>query len=144
MKKLKKIILCCLVLVFTGMIATAQARYVVSDSSPMLFNDKNVRVYADTSNQASYREVLNKSDQFVPSDQIKSYKGSVTYWIIQDIASELDHDREIQIDASGWRDLTAHVINDKGEGQAVEIDRLCRQLQPLSCRKPDCNSHYPI
>jgi hypothetical protein len=97
MKKLKKIILCCLVLVFAGMLTTAHARYVVSDGSPMLFNDKNVRVYEDTSNRASYEEVLKKSDQFVPPDQIRSYKGSVTYWIIQQISSELDHDRELQI-----------------------------------------------
>ena len=136
MKKLKKIILCCLVLVFTGMIATAQARYVVSDSSPMLFNDKNVRVYADTSNQASYREVLKKSDQFVPSDQIKSYKGSVTYWIIQDIASELDHDREIQIDASGWRDLTAHVINDKGEVKQLKSTGFVGSFNPYLAGSP--------
>jgi hypothetical protein len=136
MKKLKKIILCCLVLVFTGLIATAQARYVVSDSSPMLFNDKNVRVYADTSNQASYREVLKKSDQFVPSDQIKSYKGSVTYWIIQDIASELDHDREIQIDASGWRDLTAHVINDKGEVKQLKSTGFVGSFNPYLAGSP--------
>ena len=136
MKKLKKVILCCLVLVFSGLLTPAYARYVITESTPMVFNDKTAHVYEDSTHRATSEDILGKSDQFVPANEIKKFKGSVTYWIIQKIASDLNHDREIQIEASGWRDLTAHVINEQGQIKTLKPTGFVGSSNPFLAGSP--------
>lgn len=119
MKNIIKILLSCLLWISSGVLTDTHAAYIVSDKTPMIFHDDAIRVFEDPTNQASYEDVLRKTDQFIPAQQIKVFKSSVTYWIIQEIVSELDKDREIRIDATGWRDLTPHVIDDKGHIQKL-------------------------
>ena len=64
MKKLKIIIFCCVAFFLTLSLNEAHARYVVSASTPMVFNDKEVRVYEDLSHQASHEDILKKLDLF--------------------------------------------------------------------------------
>lgn len=136
MKRIKEIMLCCLFLLISALSTQAQARYVVSESTPMVFSDKDVRVFEDPTNRASAEEVLRKSDQFIPANQIKTFKGSVTYWVIQRIASDLNQDREIQIEASGWKDLTAHIVNDKGELKKLKSTGFVGSSNPFLAGSP--------
>lgn len=115
MTKLKKIIFCLMSVVLAFVFTEAQARYVVTEATPIVFHDKEVRVYEDPTNRASHEDVLKKLDLFVPANQVTRYKPSATYWIVQQIASGLDYDREIQIEASGWKDLTAYLLDSQGK-----------------------------
>ncbi len=136
MKKLKTIIFCCVALVLTLSLDEAHARYVVAESTPMVFNDKEVRVYEDLTHQASHEDILKKLDLFVPANQITRYKPSATYWIIQQIASDLDHDREIQIEASGWKDLSAYLIDHQGSVKKLKPIGFVGSFNPYLAGSP--------
>lgn len=96
---------------FLSLFFEANAGISFSESTPIIFNDKNIRVFEDPTNSADYEKVLGQQDKFVTPNQIKFFKADVTYWIIQDIVNHFDHDKQIQIDASGWRELAAYVIH---------------------------------
>ncbi len=136
MKKLKTIIFCCVALVLTLSLDKAHARYVVSESTPMVFNDKEVRVYEDLTHQASHEDILKKLDLFVPANKITRYKPSATYWIIQQIASDLNHDREIQIEASGWKDLSAYLIDHQGSVKKLKPIGFVGSFNPYLAGSP--------
>ena len=59
--------------------------------------------------------MLAQQDKFIPADQIKIIRPDASYWIIQDIVNNFDQDKRIQIDSSGWRELSPYVIRNDGE-----------------------------
>ena len=81
----------------------------------MMFSDKEVLVFQDPSQSLSAQEVLNSSEKFVNTKDIKSFAPSVNYWILQNIKSQLTTDRVIQVDATGWRDVQPHVLYADGQ-----------------------------
>lgn len=115
MKNIKINLFSCLLVLSTLFGADARATFIVSETTPMVFHDDQVTVFEDPTNQASFEQVLNNPDRFVPADQIKTFKPSVSYWVMQRMISRLDKDREIRIDSTGWKNLTAHIINERGE-----------------------------
>ncbi len=102
----------------------------------MVFNDKDIQVYVDLTNRANANEVIARQDQFVPASQIKNFKGSVTYWITQRIASGLDHDRELQVEASGWMDLTPHIVRDSGAIEKLKSTGFVGSSNPFLAGSP--------
>ncbi|MEB3213514.1 MAG: 7TM-DISM domain-containing protein, partial [Leptolyngbyaceae bacterium] len=104
-----------------GFHKNSAAELVVSDSTPMMFSDKDILVFQDVSQSMTERDVLNNADKLVSPKDIKSFEPSVNYWIVQKIRSQLPTDRFIQIDATGWRDVQPYV---------VDQDNSIKQLKP--------------
>lgn len=111
-----RVVLC----VFAVLAVPAHAKILVSSSTPMVFSDKDILVFADPTQQVTAQEVYEKKGQFVHPDQIKSFKSNVNYWILQTIESRLDHDRYIQVDASNWKELTPYLIDTSGRIEALK------------------------
>lgn len=103
-----------ILLAFASMLAPAHAKIALTPATPMVFSDKEILVYEDPTQRATVQEVYEKRDQFVPPEQIKVFKSNINYWILQKIENNLDHDRFIQVDASGWKELTPHLIDPGG------------------------------
>lgn len=104
-----------------GFHKNSAASLVVSDTTPMIFSDKDILVFQDESQSASVTDILQSSDKFVSPKEIKSFAPNINYWIIQKIRSQLTYDRVIQIDASGWRDVQPYVVDHENH---------IRQLKP--------------
>jgi serine phosphatase RsbU (regulator of sigma subunit) len=126
------------------------AELVVSDTTPMMFNDKDILVFQDFSGSASAREVLDKTDKFVSPKQIKSFTPTVNYWILQKIRSQLSTDRIIQIDATGWRDVQPYVIDHENQIKQLKSTGFVGarnaflEISPFSAKIGDNNSQFPI
>ncbi len=114
MKKLKKQFVFILLFSLLVIVQHTHARMVLSDAMPIIFKDADIQVYEDSTNRADHLNVLDNLNLFIPATEIKSFKPHVTYWVVQKIFNGLDQDRELQIDHSGWRELTAYVIDAKG------------------------------
>lgn len=99
---------------FAGQAIPSFADAAITSTTPIIFSDKDVLVFEDANQSSSPEEILKNRDKFVPPQQIKGYRPDVTYWILQKVSNSLDKDRDIQIDASGWKDLTPHVIDEHG------------------------------
>ena len=91
------------------------AKILVTPETPMVFTDKDVLIFEDPTQQATVHDVYKLQDKFVQPEQIKSRKSNVNYWVLQKIESKLDHDRVIQVDASGWKRLTPHLVDSEGQ-----------------------------
>ena len=102
-------------------ISQAQTPFEITPDTPIQFREKtNILVFVDTTNRAQYQDVLKQLDLFVPASQIGPFKTSVTYWIYQRMVNRLDADTYIQIDSSGWKDLTSHIIDGSGNVQTLK------------------------
>jgi len=86
----------------------------------MVFTDKDILVFEDPTRQVTVEEVYKQQDRFVRPEQIRSLKSNTNYWVLQKIESKLDHDRFIQIDASGWKRLTPHLIDSEGRARQLK------------------------
>lgn len=102
-------------LVFTCVFAPCQAKILVTPETSMVFTDKDILVFEDPTQQATVHDVYKQQDKFVKPEQIKSLKSNVNYWVLQKIESKLDHDRVIQVDASGWKRLTPYLTDSQGQ-----------------------------
>jgi len=137
--KMKKQIKQFIFILFFSLFAIVQyahGRVVLSESMPILFKDADIRVYEDTSNQADYLNVLGKLDYFVTPTDIKTFKPYVSYWVVQKIVNELNQDRELQIDHSGWRELTAYVIDSKGNASMLKSAGFVGNHNPFLAANP--------
>lgn len=105
-----------------GLVKSSSAEIVVSETTPLMFSDKEVLVLQDTSQSLTAHDVLNNVDKFISAKDIKSFAPSVNYWVLQNIKSQLTTDRVIQIDSSGWRDVQPHVLYADGQ---------LKQLKPI-------------
>ena len=90
----------------------AQKAYTVTDKTPMEFNSKDVLVLEDRTHQLTAQTALASLPQFQAAENVlaKGFDPSVTYWIYQKIASQLSTDRELRIESTGWKALTAYII----------------------------------
>ena len=90
----------------------AQNAYIVTDKTPIEFSNKHVLVLEDASNQMTAEAALDSLSRFEDAETVvaRGFKPSVTYWIYQKIASQLPVDRELRIESTGWKGLTAYVI----------------------------------
>ena len=133
-----------------GLVKTSSAELVVSETTSMMFSDKEVLVFQDASQSLSAQEVLNSSDKFVNPKNIKSFAPSVNYWILQKIKSQLPTDRVIQIDASGWRDVQPHVLYADGQLEQLKptgfigARNAFLEISPSTAKIADNLSQFPI
>jgi serine phosphatase RsbU (regulator of sigma subunit) len=119
-KNLQTSIYIALLFLFTSLLVPGHAKTTVSATTPIVFSDKEVSVFEDVSQTAKPSELLENLDKFVSPQNIKTYQSNVAYWIVQKVANDLDRDRDIQIDASGWKDLTPYVVKADGSIQRLK------------------------
>ncbi len=107
-------------LAFTCAFAPCHAKVLLTPETSMVFTDKDILVFEDPTQQATVQDVYKQQDKFVKPECIKPLKSNVTYWVLQKIESKLDHDRVIQVDASGWRRLTPHLVDSEGQIRSLK------------------------
>ena len=118
--------------------ANAQTPFEITPETPIRFKDKtNIRVFVDSTNEAQQEDVLRKLDQFSPASQIETLLPSVTYWIYQKMVSRLDVDTDLQIDSSGWKDLTSHIIDSAGQVKTLKPTGFIASHNPYLSASPD-------
>ena len=133
-----------------GLVKSSSAEIVVSETTPLMFSDKEVLVLQDTSQSLTAHDVLNSVDKFVSAKDIKSFAPSVNYWVLQNIKSQLTTDRVIQIDSSGWRDVQPHVLY--ADGQLKQLKPIgfigarnaFLDIGPSTAKIADSASQFPI
>ena len=133
-----------------GLVKSSSAEIVVSETTPLMFSDKEVLVLQDTSQSLTAHDVLNNVDKFVSAKDIKSFAPSVNYWVLQNIKSQLTTDRVIQIDSSGWRDVQPHVLY--ADGQLKQLKPIgfigarnaFLDIGPSTAKIADSASQFPI
>ena len=110
---------------------------ITPDTSIQFKEKTNILVYVDKNNKDEYDDVLKKIDQFVPVSQVGSLKPSVTYWIYQTMVSRLDADIDLQIDFSGWKDLTSHIIDSAGQVKTLKPTGFIASHNPYLSASPE-------
>ena len=92
--------------------AFAQKAYIVNEQTPIEFSHKDVWVLEDRTNQLTPQTALASLPQFETAEAVlaKGFDPSVTYWIYQKVANQLNTDRELRIESTGWKALTAYII----------------------------------
>ena len=123
--------LCCLCLQ-----TFAQTPFTVTESTPIEFSDKGVLVFLDPDNRATPQELLGKLDQFKPASAFGPFTPGVTYWIYQKIQSRLATDREIRVDATGWKELQTHVIDAQGRLEVLPTTGFVPPHNPYLTQSP--------
>ena len=131
--------------------ANAQTPFEITPETPIRFKDKtNIRVFVDSTNEALQEDVLRKLDQFSSASQIETLMPSVTYWIYQKMVSRLDVDTDLQIDSSGWKDLTSHIIDSAGQVKTLKPTGFIASHNPYLSASPDVitrsqfTSQFPV
>ncbi|MFM7632343.1 MAG: SpoIIE family protein phosphatase [Betaproteobacteria bacterium] len=122
----------------------------MSETTPMMFSDKDILVFQDTSQSVAAQDVLNNIDKFVSPKDIKSFAPGVNYWILQKIKSQLPTDRVIQVDASGWRDVQPYVLHSDGQLKQLKVAGFVGarnaflEISPSTAKIADNTSQFPI
>ena len=118
----------------------AQTPFVVTEKTPIEFSDKQALVLEDADNQATLQDVLGKLDQFTPISKHGSFDPGVTYWIYQKFQSQLPTDREIRVDATGWKELQSFVLDAQGHIEVLQPTGLLPPHNPYLTQSPQATS----
>ena len=97
----------------------ANATFSIDASTPVQFSDKQVLVAQDLTGQATAPSMLQRLNEFAPAAAFPNFRLDVTYWVYQRLENKLSSDLTLRLDASGWKNLTAHVIREDGLIQAL-------------------------
>lgn len=117
-------------------VTPSHAKISMTPETPMVFTDKDILVFEDPTQQATAQDVYAQQHNFVKPEQIKSLKSNVTYWVLLKIDSKLDHDRFIQIDASGWKRLTPNLIYSDGQIRTLKSVGFVGSYNPFLDNSP--------
>lgn len=142
MTNYKKHFLLLLCLWCLSAISFAQKPFVVNENTPIEFSDKEVLVYVDVDNNATAQELLTKLHEFKPATEFTTFNAGVTYWIFQKFRSQLSADREIRIDASGWKELQSHVIDANGQIRTLQPTGFVPPHNPYLSQSPQATSLF--
>ena len=74
--------------------------------------------------------------------EFTTFNAGVTYWIFQKIRSQLSSDREIRVDATGWKELQAHVIDAHGQITPLQVTGFVPPHNPYLSLSPQVTSLY--
>ena len=114
----------------------AQTPFLVTEKTPIEFSDKQALVFVDADNQATLQEILGKLDQFKHISKQEAFNPGVTYWIYQKFQSQLPTDREIRVDATGWKELQSFVIDAQGQIEVLQPTGFLPPHNPYVTRSP--------
>ena len=109
-------------LVFITIFAAASLSHAetqVDDKTPLIFSDKSARVLEDPTGQLGIDQVLARKEQFRPVAGAGSLNMHSYYWVLSELHSVLDTDRELRVDAPLWDEVRSVVIRPDGQRQAL-------------------------
>ena len=110
-------IFCWSMLTWSG-VGYAQPAYQLTDSTPVIFSDKNqVMVWEAANAEQDIHEILNHAAEFKPASEFK-ISPTATYWARQKLVNQTEHEKVLRISPSGWTHLQSHVI------RSNQIDKL--------------------
>ncbi len=88
----------------------------VTPDTPLIFSDtSDVRVLDDPGAQLTAAQALARQDQFQPLSTLTTMDRSHRYWILVNLRSRLDQDRELRVDLPTWEEFHSFLIADDGK-----------------------------
>ncbi len=112
------LVLLLMVLCFAGWQSSAAA-VTVDASTPIIFSDKNARVLEDPDGSLTLDTALARSQQFAPAATLGAPRQGSHYWVLSELDSRLDVDRELRVDAPGWYEVFSFVVDGSGRRQTL-------------------------
>ncbi len=107
----------------------AQTAFVVDGNTPIMFSDKQVKVFVDDSKRMGLNEAMARLNDYKPAADIGKLSPYVNYWVSQKLMSQLPHDRLFRIDPTNtgfnWRSADHYVVRADGK---------IEQLRPQGAR----------
>lgn len=103
------------ILIAVSVNASCKNTFAIDESTPVVFSDPTTMVLEDVSNQLTVSEIQDRAATFVNPQQIAALKIDATYWVHHRLVNQTGQDKHFRIDATGWKNLNAYVINDQGE-----------------------------
>ena len=97
----------------------SHAETLVDDKTPLIFSDKSARVLEEPTGKLSIDDVLARREQFRPAAEAGPLNMRSHYWVLSELHSALDTDRELRIDAPLWDEQRSVVILPTGQRQAL-------------------------
>ncbi len=111
--------LCLMLLQATA--AQSQGVFEVTKDVPLVFSDAaGTRVLAETDRPLSPEQARERLDDFKPPESVGSIQPRQYYWVLSQLQSRLDTDREIRIDMPMWEAMHPSVIFDDGRTQRLQ------------------------
>jgi serine phosphatase RsbU (regulator of sigma subunit) len=106
------------VLSITGGPSAANAT-AVDSSTPIIFADKSLRVLEDPDGSLTLDAALARRADFRLAGAIGAPKPGSHYWVLSELDSRLDIDRELRVDAPGWYESFSYVIDASDRSQSL-------------------------
>ncbi len=91
----------------------------VEAGTPIIFTDKGARVLEDRDASLTVDGALGRQQQFVPATSVGAPKAGSHYWVLSELVSHLDTDRELRVDAPGWYEAYSVVVTGDGQRQSL-------------------------
>ena len=93
----------------------------VDTTTPIIFSDKAARVLEDPDGKLSAGDALARLAEFKPIAEVGPLNQHSRYWVISELDSKLDIDRELRIDAPQWDEVRNYLIDPSGQWQALRV-----------------------
>ncbi len=88
----------------------------VKPETPLIFTDLvGVQVLDDPGGQLNAEQALAMQARFQPLSTLTTLDRSHRYWILVNLRSTLDHDRELRVDLPTWEEFHSFLIADDGK-----------------------------
>ncbi len=109
----------------------------VDAGTPIIFADKDARVLEDPHGSLTVDAALSRQQAFSPAEALGVPKPGSHYWVLSELDSRLDIDRELRVDAPGWYEVFSVVVTGGGERQALrQAAAMWVPLAPLMNTNP--------
>jgi len=106
---------------FQAPAAQSQAVFEVSKDVPLVFSDAaGTRVLAEIERALSPEQARDRLDDFKPPEAVGSIQARRYYWVVSQLQSGLDTDKEIRIEMPMWEAMHPWVIFEDGRMQRLQ------------------------
>ena len=93
----------------------------VDANTPIIFSDKAAHVLEDPDGKLTADDVLARLAEFKPIADVGPLNQHSRYWVISELHSKLDADRELRIDAPQWDEVRNYLIDSSGQRRALRV-----------------------
>ena len=90
----------------------------VNAQTALIFSDPSARVLRDPDNKLAVEDALARLAEFKPIAEVGPLNQRSRYWVISELDSKLDIDRELRIDAPQWDEVRNYLIDPSGQCHA--------------------------
>ncbi len=108
-----------LVLLIPVPLPAAAGAMPVNAATPVIFSDAGAVALEDRDGSLTADQALARRDRFTPLKDISAPRPRSSYWVISELDSGLDADRELRVDAPGWYEVRSIVIDATGRRQSL-------------------------